>query len=191
MSLHRSAIATSPRRLRLWPGVFIVALQWLAWFIVPAILPRAAVIGLAVGALCGLAVIVWWLVLSRAPWIERVGAIVLIVLALIGTKRIVHESIAGGGMGMLLYIIAMPVLSLALVAWAVITRCFAATPRRLAFLVAIALACGVFTLVRTGGLTAEFDNDFHWRWSKTPEERLLAARPQRKQRQHNQLLQCL
>jgi outer membrane protein assembly factor BamB len=38
----------------------------------------------------------------------------------------------------------------------------------------ILLACGVFALIRTGGLTSEFDNDFHWRWSKTPEQRLLA-----------------
>ena len=29
-------------------------------------------------------------------------------------------------------------------------------------------------LIRTGGLTATLDNDFHWRWSQTPEERLLA-----------------
>jgi len=32
----------------------------------------------------------------------------------------------------------------------------------------------MFTLIRTGGLTSEFDNDIHWRWTKTPEERLLA-----------------
>jgi outer membrane protein assembly factor BamB len=29
-------------------------------------------------------------------------------------------------------------------------------------------------LIRTGGLTATLDNDFHWRWSKTPEDLLLA-----------------
>jgi len=39
---------------------------------------------------------------------------------------------------------------------------------------AILLACGVWTLVRTGGLTANFNNDLHWRWTKTPEERLMA-----------------
>ena len=37
----------------------------------------------------------------------------------------------------------------------------------------ILLACGVWTLVRTGGFTASFKNDLAWRWSKTPEERLL------------------
>jgi hypothetical protein len=111
---------------------------------------------------------------SRAPWSERVGVLVLMVIALIGTKRIVHESIAGGGMGMLLYILAIPVLSLALVVWAVVTRRFSAGPRYAALGVAILLACGVFTIIRTGGLTAEFDNDIHWRWSKTPEQLLVA-----------------
>ena len=160
--------------LRLWPGVVAVTLQWLAWFVVPFFVPEALLYGLLGGVLCGLAVVVWWLFFSRAPWSERLGAIVLMVVALIGTKRIVHESIAGGAMGYLLFGIAIPVLSLALVAWAVATRRLSAGPRRVAMVATILLACGVFTLIRTGGFTAEFDNDFHWRWSKTPEERLLA-----------------
>jgi outer membrane protein assembly factor BamB len=174
MTPEQTTLPTPRKPLRLWPGVILVVLQWLAWFVVPALFPSAAAIGLAVGALCGLAIVLWWVFFSRAPWIERVGALVLIVLALIGTKRIVHPSIAGGGMGMLLYIIAIPVMSLALVAWAVITRRFSAVPRRAAFIVILLIACGVFTIIRTGGLTAEFDNDIHWRWSKTPEELLLA-----------------
>src|SRR5262249_22036795 len=39
----------------------------------------------------------------------------------------------------------------------------------------ILLACGVWTLARTGGFTAsDFKNDLHWRWTATPEEQLLA-----------------
>jgi outer membrane protein assembly factor BamB len=38
----------------------------------------------------------------------------------------------------------------------------------------ILLACGVFTLLRTGGMSGDGDSDFHWRWTPTPEERLLA-----------------
>ncbi len=159
--------------MRLWPGVIAVVLQWIAWYVVPFVFPRLAFAGLGIGVLCALAVVIWWLFFSRAPWIERLGALVLMVAAIIGTKLVVHDSIAGGGMGMLLFIISIPVLCLALVAWAVITRRFNAGPRRVALVVAILLACIPFTLVRTGGLTAEFDNDLHWRWSKTPEEQLL------------------
>jgi outer membrane protein assembly factor BamB len=39
---------------------------------------------------------------------------------------------------------------------------------------AIVLACAAFTLVRTGGVSGEGTADLHWRWTPTPEERLLA-----------------
>jgi outer membrane protein assembly factor BamB len=119
---------------------------------------------------------VWWLFFSRAPWVERVGALVLMVVAIIATKRFVHESIAGGGMGMLLYVYAIPVVSLALVVWAVASRRLSLSRglRRASLVVAILLACGVFTLLRTGGIDGEGDSDFHWRWTPTPEQRLLA-----------------
>ncbi|MEK7832891.1 MAG: PQQ-binding-like beta-propeller repeat protein [Acidobacteriota bacterium] len=128
------------------------------------------------GLTCGLAVLVWWLFFSRAPWVERVGAVVLAVVALVATKRLVHESIAGGGMGMLIYIYAVPVVSLALVVWAVASRrlSLSGVPRRASLVVAILLACGVFTLLRTGGISGEGDSDIHWRWTPTAEERLLA-----------------
>jgi len=38
----------------------------------------------------------------------------------------------------------------------------------------ILLACGVWMLVRTGGVTGDFQPDLAWRWEKNPEERLLA-----------------
>ena len=40
--------------------------------------------------------------------------------------------------------------------------------------VAVLLACGVWTLIRTGGFTGSFDNDLAWRWTPTAEQRLLA-----------------
>jgi outer membrane protein assembly factor BamB len=174
MATTETAIAPSQKPLRLWPGIIAVVLQWLGWFLLPEILPQAAFIGLLVGVIGGLVILVWWLLFSRAPWVERIAAPLLIVGALILTKRVVHPSIAGGAMGMLLYILAIPVFGLVLVAWAVLTRRFTAGARRLALLVAILLGCSVFMVIRTGGLTAEFDNDFHFRWSTTPEQKLLA-----------------
>jgi outer membrane protein assembly factor BamB len=38
----------------------------------------------------------------------------------------------------------------------------------------ILAACGAMALIRTGGFTASFRNDLHWRWTQTPEERLVA-----------------
>ena len=174
MTITQTNGLSSRKPLRLWPGVVIVTLQWLLRFGVPVVAPEAigvAMIG-AVGG--GLAIVVWWLFFSRAPWSERVGALVLMIIAPIGTKLIVHASIAGAGMGMLIFIMVIPPLSLALVSWAVASRRLAAGPRRAAMVAAILLACGTLTLVRTGGIIGGGASDIHWRWSKTPEERLLA-----------------
>lgn len=162
------------RPLRLWPGIVAVVLQWVLWFIVPIVIPKAAMVGIFGGVICALLVLVWWLFFSRALWLERVGAIVLMIFVVAATKRIVHPSIAGGMMGMMLPVYSVPILCMALVASAALGRRFSMWPRRGLMAVAIVLASGVFTLLRTGGITAEADSDIHWRWTKTPEEKLLA-----------------
>jgi len=174
MTIAQTGEQTPQKPLRLWPGVVAVVLQWLVWLVVPLVAPEAPLSGLLGGLAGGLAVVVWWLFFSRAPWAERVGSIGLMVVAVFATTRVVHQSLANGMMGMLLPIYAIPALSLALVAWAVASRRLSSGPRRASMVAAIALACGAFTLLRTGGITGEGDSDFHWRWTRTPEERLLA-----------------
>ena len=165
----------TPRKpLRLWPGVVAVVVQSVFRFVVPIFAPDAAGMGILVGMAGGLAVVVWWLFFSRAPWSERVGALVLMAVALVATSRVVHDSISNGMMGMMLPIFAIPVLSLALVTWAVASRHLTSGPRRAWLVVAVVLACGVMTLFRTGGLSGSAVSDLHWRWTETPEERLLA-----------------
>jgi outer membrane protein assembly factor BamB len=155
--------------------VVIVILQLLVRFGVPVFAPDALFIGVLAGPVGGLAVILWWLFLSRAPWSERVGAVGLIIVALFATKRIVDVSIATGAQGMLFPILALTFLGLPFVAWAMATRRLPDGPRRVSMVATILLACGGWALVRTGGFTASsFRSDLHWRWAKTPEERLIA-----------------
>jgi outer membrane protein assembly factor BamB len=165
---------THRKPLRLWPGVVIVALSWLAILALPLLVPGGMMYAVLVGVVGGLAVLVWWLFFSRAPWAERLGAIVLMAVAVFATKSIVHASISNGMMGMMLPVYSIPVLSLALVAWAVATRRLSSGLRRASIVVAIVLACGVFTLIRTGGISGGGGSDLHWRWTPTPEQRLLA-----------------
>jgi len=165
---------TSRKPLRLWPGVVIVVLQWLGRFVVPIFVPEALPFGVIGGLAGGLAIVVWWAFFSRAPRIERLGAVGLMIVAVFATQYILHESIATGAMGMLFFILVIPVLSLAFVAWAVASRNLSDVPRRASMVVTILLACGVWALVRTGGFTNDLDHDFAWRWMETPEERLLA-----------------
>ena len=166
--------------LRLWPGVTIVALQWLVTFGVPLVARDAEVFSLPIGLIAviagvlgGLAIVMWWVFFSRALWSERLGAIILIIFAVFATRLAVHESIAGAGMGMLLYISSIPYLSLALVAWAVATRNFSNSTRRAALIGAIVLACAPWALLRTAGVSGA-GSEFHWRWTPTPEQQLLA-----------------
>ncbi len=174
MTTVRDEVPSSRRSLRLWPGVVIVTLQWLTRFGLPLVMPDAVPIAVIGGIVGGLGVVVWWVFFSRATWSERLGAVGLMIAAMFATQPITHESIATGAMGMLFAVLAIPFLSLAFVAWAVASRHLSDGPRRAAMVGTIFVACGVWTLVRTGGITGDFDNDLQWRWAKTPEERLLA-----------------
>ena len=172
MGVAQTDEPTTQKPLRLWPGVVAVMLQWLVRFGLPLVVPEAQSFGVIGGVFCGMAIVVWWAFFSRAPRSERWGAIVLMIVALVATRRVVHESIENGMMGMMLIIYAIPSLSLALVASAVASRRLSAGPRRAAMVATILLACGVWALVRTNGIIRG-GSDFAWRWTETAEERLL------------------
>ena len=76
---------------------------------------------------------------------------------------------------MLLPLYSFPVMSLALVCGAVVGRSLSAWPRRATLAAAILVACAALSVVRTGGMSGDGDPDLHWRWTPTPEQRLLAV----------------
>jgi hypothetical protein len=161
--------------LRLWPGVVIVLLQWLGRFVVPVVAPEATLYGVLGGLAAGPAILVWWAFFSRAPRPERWGAVVLVIVAMAATPRLLlHESVAKGNMGFQFFLYAIPLVSLALVVWAAASRRLTDGPRRAAMVATIVLACGVFALVRSQGVTGDGMAEFAWRWAETPEERLLS-----------------
>ena len=172
MSITETRERTPRQPLRLWPGVAAVVLQWLARFGIKAVVPGFT--GFAWSAQGGLigavAVVLWWLFFSRAAWVDRVGAIVLMVVAMGATWQLKHESM--GPFWLVAY--AIPVLCLAFVAWAVASRRLADGPRRATMVATIVLACGAWTLARTEGITGDHVATFSWRWAKTPEERAVA-----------------
>ena len=174
MTIAQTDEPTRQKPVRLWPGVVIVILQWSTRFALPVIAPDVAAFAVLSGPIGGLAVIVWWAFFSRAPWSERGGAILLMIVALAATPYILHESIRTGNMGIQFFIYAPPVLSLAFVVWAVATRHLSKGRRRAAMVATILLACGVWALLRSDGLDGEGAPDFTWRWAETAEERLLA-----------------
>ena len=166
--------STLQKPLRLWPGVVIIILQWLVRFVIPALVPGAIAIGVFGGIFGGLAVILWWAFFSRAPWIERLTAVVLMIVVLIATSQIIHKSIEASMMGMMFAVYSIPVLSLAFVVWAVSTSRLSNRLRRATMVATILVASGFWALLRTNGMDGEAHQFFAWRWAKTSEERLLA-----------------
>jgi outer membrane protein assembly factor BamB len=167
---------TTRKPLRLWPGVVFAALLLLCMFMLPVVVPKALIYAMLGGMVCALAIFAWWAFFSRARWSERLGGIALIIVAMFATRFVLHASIAGGMMGMMFPIYGIITVSVALVAALVISRRLSDGRRRAVIVVSILLACGAWTLLRTGGITGKANSDLHWRWSQTPEERLLAQK---------------
>lgn len=169
--------------LRLWPGVVAAVATPLVFFGLPILLPDTPIFGVESGlvAMLGsvvgaLAILIWWVGFSRFPWTERLGAVATMALVLVIVKNLAHPSIAGAGMGVMLYLDAMRVMSLALVAWAVASRGLAPAPRRITMVATLFVACGFLALLRTDGLNSAttLGSDFRWRWTPSAEQLLLA-----------------
>ncbi len=173
MANAQIAELTSRKPLRLWPGVFAAALVLLGMYVVPIFVPEAMLFGMIGGLVGVLAIVVWWVFFSRVPWSERLGAVGLMIAALAATPLLLDKSVAKGNMGFQFFIHAIPFLSLAFVVWAVASRHLSNRLRRVSMVATILLACGVWTLVRSRGITSDGAAEFEWRWAETHEQRLL------------------
>jgi outer membrane protein assembly factor BamB len=172
MNISQIRETTPHTNLRLWPGIVAVALQWLSRFGVKAVVPGIKGFGWAVmgSFIFTLAILVWWAFFSRARRSERWGGLGLIALALGGTWLLKHESMWLPWL--LAY--AIPVLSVAFVAWAVFSRRLSNRVRWATMVATLLIACGGWLLVRQDGINGDHNAKFGWRWAPSPEERLLA-----------------
>ncbi len=81
--------------LRLWPGVVIAILQCVVSFGAPVVRPDDTLLAVFAGPVGTLAIVLWWVFFSRAPWAERLGAVGLMVAGLFATSRIIDKSDRG------------------------------------------------------------------------------------------------
>ena len=160
--------------LRLLPGIILAVILSVSFFILPLFGGSMVMNGLLGAVVAGVLIALWWLLLSRAPWLERIGAILLMVIGVIIARRFVDLSMSGLGQGFAIYFLPMPGLMLALVVWAVVTRSATAMTRRALLVVAIAVALVPWLMLRTNGVVGAAGFDFEWRWTPTAEEILLA-----------------
>ena len=147
----------SQKPLRLWPGVVIVILQWLTRFVIPEVFSEGIFtqIGVFAGILGWLAIIIWWAFFSRAPKVQRWGALVLMIIALAATSQILDKSIKTSMMGLMFIVYSTPVLSLVFVLWAVVSRNLSRSVQLVTMVVSIIFASGLWALLRTDGMDGE------------------------------------
>jgi outer membrane protein assembly factor BamB len=175
--MNPDKITLDPKQLkplRLWPGVVIVIVQWLVRFVIPLFVLNFTAYSLFGGLLLGLATFIWWAFFSRAPLFERWAYLLLMIVALAGTSQVLDKSIATSMMGMMFILYSIPVLTLAFVVSVVVSQHFSTGLRRTTMVVTILLASGFWIFLRSEGMDGEAHHEFAWRWSKTPEDRLVA-----------------
>ena len=165
-----SSEAPSRRRLRLWPGLVIVAALWLTRIAAPTADAATEFLIRVLGGFVGaVAVLLWWVGFSRAPGADRVTSLVALVAAVAGTAAL-------GDPSMLVWLLwyAPALLTVALVAGAAAGRGRGDRTRRVAMVAAIVLPCAATLPLRTAGVGGNGVAVFEWRWTETSEQRLLA-----------------
>ena len=72
--------SAAPRKpLRLWPGIVLAIVMVLARFVMPTIVPNTGILGVLAGVAGFVLILLWWLFFSRAAWVDRIAALVVIV----------------------------------------------------------------------------------------------------------------
>lgn len=164
-----------PTPLRLTPALILAALVLVVRYLVPTAQPEWFTIGLFGGLLGALLILLWWLLASRAPCRERALGLVVLGVAGLPAYPFIHPSIAGGMMGLMYALYAVPLIAVGFV-FGLAGAGNAASLRRQAFAaVAAIIAAFGMTIVRTDGLMGESGSLIRWRWAPTAEERLLAS----------------
>lgn len=162
--------ATRPP-LRLWPGIVLAGLLLFGWTILPLITPDAS--NVLVGVAGAAAIALWWVLFSRAPWLERLAVLAAGIAVFPLIVPLLDPSIVNGGNGVLSRLLWAPALALAIVVWAVVGERLARGPRWIAFAACLVVAAGTLIALRTDGVRAG-SFEMQWRWTPTAEERLLA-----------------
>jgi outer membrane protein assembly factor BamB len=146
--------------------VVIVVLSLISFYVPSYFAPASPAMFFGMmGSLLGgtLLVFIWWLFFSRARWVDRIGGIVLLIVAHAAALYLAHPSAK-----MVTVLPGVPWLCAVFVA-SLFFRSRAVT------VAAVLVASLGWTLVRTEGVTGDMSSDYAWRWSATTEERFMAS----------------
>ena len=152
------------RPLRIWPALVILLLQFAASRLVSLFGSTNihSAVGLAVVPLAGAVLLaLWWLAASRAPVLDRILGLLLLVALLWGVKY---------SRGIMLLTFAVPAMTTGMVLTLAVTSRLRWPLARWAAL-AFAVGCaGVFLSLRTDEIGSGLAPVVSWRWSPTEAE---------------------
>ena len=159
--------------LRLWPGLLIVAALGLsrAWAIFGEPAPTKFFVGLIIAPLIVVLLLnLWWLFASRIRWSDRLQVVGAFLAVSVATVFIAGKNFPA--MALIMY--ALPMVAVLWVGWLLLSY-FLSWPIRKTGLLLIFLATGLcYSLLRVDGMDGEFKSTINWRWTPTPEEKLLS-----------------
>ncbi len=122
--------------------------------------------------LISLLIVLWWLLVSRANWKERVFGALALVVSFAAVAMTIDKSMVGPP----LIVMTVP-LGVAGFAIALILMNKLMTPKRTVIAVLVALiGFGSSELFQNQGVWGDFAFEFDWRWNETDEEKFLAGR---------------
>ncbi len=122
--------------------------------------------------LISLLIMLWWLLVSRATWKERVFGFLALVISFVAVAMTIDKSMVGPP----LIVMTVP-LGIAGFAITLILLKRLLSPKRTGIAVLVALICfGSSELVQNQGVWGDFAFELDWRWNQTDEEKFLAGR---------------
>ncbi len=164
MNHETTSSPTLGKPLRLWPGVALALLLVTCLYLVPAVAPGAIFFGVMAGFAGGAGDSRLVAFFSRAPWLERLGAVAMAAAAMYVAYRFLDVSVARGNMGFQYIGLAVPVVSLALVAGAAAGRRLTRGKRWAVMAAFLVVAAAGWTLLRSNGVTGGGMPQLAWRW---------------------------
>jgi outer membrane protein assembly factor BamB len=141
-------------------------IRWSEWGVLLGFTGFLVVFG--AGALATLLFAIWWLGASRIGWRERIGMFAVAVLVGVGVALLADKSALG--------FMLMPGLPLVLTAWTlgfILVRHWRPGQRVLVVASILCLGWAAFLLVRTQGVSGDFQYTLQWRMNPSPEQKYL------------------
>ncbi len=160
------------KQLRVWPAIFLVVSMIVFRFIPTLVSDGPASIWMTAAfgpALCGLAILVWWLAYSRARWTERLAGVFGLIVLFVITMMLLDKSMLGPGAMILTFPIGLAGFAIA----AFFVRNIFGFQRTVIALSVAAFAFASTLLLRTSGVWGDFALDLNWRWNLSAEQKFV------------------